>query len=184
MVVFTVLFGVVFPLVVTGVGQVALSGKANGSLVERDGRKVGSSLLGQSFTDAKGKPLPQYFQTRPSAVDDDAALSSASNYGPSNPEYLQLVEERVEAYRELNGLSANTRVPVDAVTASGSGLDPDISVANARLQIARVARERELPARTVRRLVADHTHGRTLGVLGEETVDVLGLNLALDRVQQ
>jgi K+-transporting ATPase ATPase C chain len=193
MVVFTVLFGVVFPLVVTGIGQVVFHDQAEGSIVEQNGKKVGSSLIGQAFTDKKGNPLPQYFQSRPSnalgASGDttagyDPTYSSGSNFGPSNPEFLKLVDQRVKAYRELNGLASDTQVPVDAVTASASGLDPDISVANARLQAARVARERGISKATVRQLIDDHTQGRTLGILGEKTVDVLALNLALDRLSK
>jgi K+-transporting ATPase ATPase C chain len=190
MVVFTVLFGVVFPLVVTGIGQLVFHDKANGSIVEQGGKKLGSSLIGQAFTDKKGTPLPQYFQSRPSnalgASGDtvagyDPTYSSGSNYGPSNPAFLKVINERVKAYRKLNGLSSGTQVPVDAVTASASGLDPDISVANARLQAARVARERGISVAQARTLIDDHTQNRTLGILGEKTVDVLALNLALDR---
>jgi K+-transporting ATPase ATPase C chain len=193
MVVFTVLFGVVFPLVVTGIGQLAFNNKANGSIVEQHGKQVGSSVIGQAFTDKNGKALPQYFQSRPSnavgASGDtkagyDPTYSSGSNYGPSNPDFLKLVSQRVQAYRKLNGLSANTQVPVDAVTASASGLDPDISIANARLQAARVARERGIPVAQVQKLVDEHTQGRDLGILGEKTVDVLALNLALDRLSK
>jgi K+-transporting ATPase ATPase C chain len=189
MVVFTVLFGLVFPLVITGIGQVAFHDKAEGSIVEQNGKKVGSSLIGQAFTDAKGNALPQYFQSRPSAAlgasggttaGYDPTLSSGSNLGPTNPDFLKLVGQRMKAYRALNGLSSTTKVPVDAVTASGSGLDPDISVANARLQAARVAQERGISAAKVRQLVDDNTSDRTLGVLGEKTVDVLALNRALD----
>jgi len=191
MVLFTVLFGLVFPLVITGIGQVAFHDKANGSIVEQNGKKIGSSLIGQAFTDAKGKPLPQYFQSRPSAAvgasGDTAAgydptYSSGSNYGPTNPTFLKLVAARVKAYRKLNGLSADTKVPVDAVTASASGLDPDISVANARLQAKRIADERGVSESKVNQLINDNTSGRTLGVLGEKTVNVLALNRALDRL--
>jgi K+-transporting ATPase ATPase C chain len=193
MILFTVLFGLVFPLVITGIGQLAFHDQAEGSIVEQNGKKIGSSLIGQAFTDAKGKPLPQYFQSRPSAAvgaSGDAAAgydptySSGSNYGPTNPEFLKLVGQRVKAYRELNGLSSDTKVPVDAVTASGSGLDPDISVANARLQAARVADERGVSVRQVRQLIDANTSDRTLGVLGEKTVDVLALNRALDRASK
>jgi K+-transporting ATPase ATPase C chain len=190
MVVFTVVFGVVFPLVVTGIGQLVFPDQANGSIVEQHGKQIGSSLIGQAFTDKNGNALPQYFQSRPSnalgasghtKAGYDPTYSSGSNYGPSNPNFLKLVSQRVTAYRTLNGLSADVQVPIDAVTASASGLDPDISVANARLQAARVARERGVPVSRVRTLIDDHTSGRTLGVLGEKTVDVLALNLALDR---
>ncbi|HEU5305830.1 MAG TPA: K(+)-transporting ATPase subunit C [Acidimicrobiia bacterium] len=190
MVVFTLLFGVAFPLVITGIGQVAFHHQAEGSIVEQHGTKIGSSLIGQAFTDVKGAPLSQYFQSRPSAAlgaagdtvaGYDPTESSGSNLGPSNPELLKLVDQRVKAYRKLNGLADDTLVPVDAVTASASGLDPDISVANARLQAGRVARERGMPVAKVRALIDDHTQGRTLGIVGEQTVDVLALNRALDR---
>jgi K+-transporting ATPase ATPase C chain len=188
-VLFTVLFGLVFPFVVTGVGQLAFHDKAEGSIVEQNGKKIGSSLIGQAFTDAKGKPLPRYFQSRPSAAVGasgdtvagyDPTSSSGSNYGPTNPAFLKLVGERVKAYRKLNGLPADTQVPVDAVTASASGLDPDISVANARLQARRVARVRGVSDAVVLQAIDDHTSDRTLGVLGEKTIDVLALNRALD----
>jgi K+-transporting ATPase ATPase C chain len=193
MVVFTLLFGLVFPLVITGIGQVAFHDQAEGSIVDRDGRKIGSSVIGQAFTDSKGRALPQYFQSRPSAAlgasGDTAAgydptASSGSNFGPTNPDFLELVGRRVRAYRKLNGIAAGVKVPVDAVTASASGLDPDISVANARLQARRIARERGLSLTTVHRLIDEHTQDRTLGILGEKTVDVLALNLALDRASK
>jgi K+-transporting ATPase ATPase C chain len=253
MVVFTVLTGVAYPLVVTGIAQIGNWDKANGSLVRRGGHVVGSHLIGQSFTDAEGNPLPQYFQSRPSAASGasakttagyDPTLSGATNYGPTNPllvgfipglntvdlhgnpsktnpfasaddptcvptdkkgnpvskpspgqQYAKnkdgsyvcdasTVPERVIAYRQLNGLASDARVPVDAVTASASGLDPDISLANARLQVGRVAQARHLPSAVVRRLVADHQSKRTAGVLGETTVNVLSLNLALDRLRR
>ncbi len=191
MVVFTVLFGLVFPLAITAIGQLAFHEKAEGSIVEQHGQKIGSSLIGQSFTDAKGTPIEKYFQSRPSAAlgasgdtkgGYDPTYSSGSNFGPTNPDFLKLVVDRVIAYRELNGLAAGVEVPVDAVTASASGLDPDISVANARLQAARVARERGLSVGSVRRAIDDNTSDRTLGVLGEQTVNVLALNRALDQL--
>ena len=191
MVVFTVLFGLVFPLVITGIGQLAFHDKAEGSIVEQNAKQVGSSLIGQAFTDAKGKVLAQYFQSRPSAAVGasgdttpgyDPTYSSGSNYGPTNPTFLKLVGDRVKAYRKLNGLSSTTKVPVDAVTASASGLDPDISVANARFQAQRVADERGIPVAKVRRAIDDNTSDRTLGVLGEKTVNVLALNRALDQL--
>jgi K+-transporting ATPase ATPase C chain len=185
-VVLTVLVGFVYPLVVTGISQLSMSKRANGSLVSANGRVVGSSLIGQNFTDAKGNPLVQYFQPRPSAAGTngyDAMSSSGSNLGPSNPTLLDSVAKRVAQYRTLNGLAADVKVPVDAVTASASGLDPQISVANARLQTARVARARNLTVAQVTGLIAAHTQGRQLGILGEQTVNVLELNLALDRVR-
>ena len=170
---FTVLTGVVYPLVVTGVAQVAFPSRADGSLVKRDGRVVGSRLIGQGFEGAR------YFQPRPSAAGDgyDAMSSSASNLGPTNPDLLDAVSERRAAYRKANDADA----PVDALTASGSGLDPHISPANARAQAARVARERGLDLAQVLALVEEHTDGRSLGFLGEPGVNVLELNLALDQ---
>jgi K+-transporting ATPase ATPase C chain len=192
MILFTVLLGVGFPLVVLGIGQVAFNDQANGSLVRAGRKDVGSSLIGQSFTDKRGNPIPRYFQSRPSAATGaagttvagyDPTLSLGSNLGPTNPDLLKAVAKRVKDYRELNGLSASAEVPVDAVTASGSGLDPDISVANARLQAKRVADERGLTRRQVLAAIDDHTSGRALGTLGEKTVNVLELNLALDRLK-
>jgi K+-transporting ATPase ATPase C chain len=249
MVAFTVIAGLAYPLVVTGIAQVGIKAKANGSLVSRGGRVVGSHLIGQSFTDAEGNPLPQYFQSRPSAAAGaagktsagyDPTLSSGSNLGPTNPLLIgfvpglntldrhgnpsrtnpfataadpscvptdpkgspvsqptagqryaknrdgsyvcdpNTVPQRLLAYRQLNGLPADAKVPVDAVTASASGLDPDISLANARLQAPRVAKARGLPVPQVLALVDEHQSGRSLGVLGEKTVNVLSLNLALD----
>ena len=176
LIIFTVLTGVVYPLVVTAIGQVAFNDKAEGSLVEVDGEVVGSKLIGQLFT------APEYFHPRPSAAGDgyDASASSGSNLGPSNPDFLATIEERVAAYRDENGLSEDTRVPVDAVTASASGLDPHISVANAELQAARVAETRGLDVDAVLELVDEHTSGRALGFLGEEAVNVLELNIGLD----
>lgn len=174
--VFTVLFGVVYPLVASMVGQVAFSDRADGSLIRRDGVVVGSELIGQTFTS------PRYFHSRPSAAGSgyDGAASAGSNLGPMNPDLLASVAQRVAAYREENSLSSEVRVPVDAVTASGSGLDPHISVANADLQAARVAAARGLDLATVSALVAENTDGRELGVLGEPGVNVVLLNLALD----
>jgi K+-transporting ATPase ATPase C chain len=173
----TVLLGLAYPLVVLGVGQAVFHDQANGSLVERDGRVVGSKLIGQGFA------APQYFHPRPSAAGAgyDGESSSGSNLGPTNPDYLTTVAERVAAYRKENGLSADVEVPADAVTASGSGLDPEITLANARLQAPRVAKERHLPLRQVQSLVRDHLEARPLGFLGDPGVNVLELNLALDR---
>ena len=246
---------VAYPAITWAVGDVAFHSKIDGSFVTRNGKVVGSSLIGQNFLDANGNPLPQYFQPRPSdtytSAYNPAAGSSASNYGPSDPRLvgfipgvntLQLdgkafpqgvkpanpfatkadpycvpmsvatasvpsapvitptagehyaevggvyvcdpdtVPERAIAYRAFNDLAAGTSVPVDAVTASASGLDPDISPANADLQVARVAKARHLPASQVMQLVVAHTAGRQLGFLGEKTVNVLELNLALDRL--
>jgi K+-transporting ATPase ATPase C chain len=192
MLLFTLVLGVGYPLVVTGIAQVGFKSKADGSFVERDGKRVGSSLIGQSFTDKKGNPIKKYFQSRPSAATGadgstdagyDPTLSLGSNLGPTNPDLLKAVAERVKDYRELNGLAEDAQVPVDAVTASASGLDPDISIANARLQAGRVASERGLSKQRVLRLIDEHTSGRTLGILGEKTVNVLELNLALDALK-
>jgi K+-transporting ATPase ATPase C chain len=180
-VVFTVLLGGVYPLVVTGISQLAFDGKANGSLVTgADGQVVGSELIGQGFSD------PKYFWPRPSAAGTDgydAMASAASNLGPNDETLLADVEQRATAYREANGLAADAEVPVDAVTASGSGLDPHISVANADLQVARVAQARGLTADVVEGLVDKATESPSLGVLGEKAVNVLRLNLLLDQLQ-
>jgi potassium-transporting ATPase KdpC subunit len=236
----TVALGFGYPLVVTGIAQLFFRHQANGSLVYSHGKLVGSALLGQSFTDAKGNPLPQYFQPRPSAAVYNGASSGASNLGPSNPLLIGFVPgvntvglhgqpsasnpfataadpacvpldpsgnpvtspapgqkyekttagsyecdpntipERTLAYRQFNNLPANATVPVDAVTASASGLDPDISVANALDQAPRVARARHLPAARVIALVHQYTTGPQWGFLSEATVNVLDINLALD----
>ena len=175
----------IYPLAVWGIGQVAFRHQADGSFVTAQGKVVGSALIGQNFTDNSGNPLPRYFQPRPSAAGTngyDPTASSGSNLGPSSPALIKAVTDRAVAYRQLNGLAADAPVPVDAVTASGSGLDPDISVANALDQAPRVATARHLTAGQVIALVNQHTQGRAWGILGEKTVNVLDLNLALDRL--
>jgi potassium-transporting ATPase KdpC subunit len=174
--VFTVITGLVYPLVVTGISQVAFHDQANGSLIKNDGVVVGSKLIGEQFSDTT------YFHPRPSAAGAgyDGLSSSFSNLGPTNPDFLSSVEERVAAYREENGLPDTQAVPVDAVTASASGLDPEISVANAKLQAVRVAEARGMSLDAVLNLVKEHTRGRQWGFLGEPGVNVLELNLALD----
>jgi len=172
--VLTVLLGIAYPLVVTGVAQVAFPGRADGSLVERGGQVVGSSLVGQSF----GRD-PRYFQSRPSASGYDPLATGASNLGPESPVLLRQVQQRRAAVARLDGTDP-ADVPPDAVTASGSGLDPHISPEYAAQQVARVAQARGLDPATVRRLVEQNTDGRALGFLGEPGVDVLMLNLALD----
>ena len=180
MLVFTVVLGVAYTAVVTGVGQLALGGEADGSAVALDGETVGSSLIGQSFTDADGAALPEWFQSRPSAAGDgyDASASSGSNYGPENEDLVAAIDERRAAIAESDGVNPED-VPVDALTASASGLDPHISPEYARIQVERVAAARDLPVADVEALVAEHTQGRDLGYLGEPTVNVLELNTAL-----
>ena len=172
LVAFTVVFGLGYPLLMLGIGQVAFHDQANGSLVQFHGKVVGSSLIGQEF---KGG---QWFQSRPSAGAYDAMASGGTNLGPNSPVLLRSIESaRAQVARE-NGVSASD-VPPDAVTSSASGLDPDISPAYADIQVARVARARDMSVADVQRLVDEHTQGRVLGFLGEPRVDVLELNLAL-----
>ncbi|HET6834146.1 MAG TPA: K(+)-transporting ATPase subunit C [Acidimicrobiales bacterium] len=203
--VFTVLLGLAYPLAITGISQLAFDDKADGSLIRNAaGEVVGSELLGQTFTS------DEYFHGRPSAAgggasgseidvldeegnptgetvlasadDLSTAASGASNLGPTNEELLATIQERIDSYRDENGLTADRLVPVDAVTASGSGVDPLISVSNARLQADRVADARNMDVDEVLTLVDDHTSSRTLGFLGEKGVNVLELNLALDEI--
>jgi potassium-transporting ATPase KdpC subunit len=216
-----VLVGLAYPLAMTGIAQGLMSHQADGSFVSKNGKVVGSSLIGQNFLLRSGAPDPRYFQSRPSAAGtgyDVPGVGISTKTNPyatrtdpycvpvpatdkrgnpvtdraGNPVYEKTklgsyvcdpntVPERVLAYRKLNGLGPKTMVPVDAVTASASGLDPDISVANAQLQAPRVARARHLTTQQVLDLVKEHTDKRPLGILGEETVNVLDLNLALDR---
>ena len=184
MVVLTLILGLGYTALITLVGQVALPAQANGYLVrDASGEVVGSSLIGQSFTDADGAALPEYFQSRPSAAGDgyDGGASSGSNLGPENTDLISSITERKTAIAEREGV-AESEVPADAVTASGSGLDPHISPAYASIQVDRVARARNLPVDEVRTLVAEHTQGPDLGYLGGSTVNVVELNLALDRL--
>jgi K+-transporting ATPase ATPase C chain len=173
----TILTGVVFPLILAAFAVTLLPYQAGGSLVVRDGVVVGSELIGQDAAS------PANFHPRPSAAGDgyDTTKSGGSNLGPSNRMLHALVRERAKAYRRTNGLLRDAAVPIDAVTSSGSGLDPEISPANAQLQVARVAIGRHLPEDEVRRLVHENTRGRQLGFLGEPRVNVLSLNLALDQ---
>ena len=177
LVVLSALAGVAYPYLVTGIAQLAFPRAANGSLIVADGKSIGSALIGQPFGD------PKYFWGRPSATSPmpyNGAASSGSNLGPRNPALADAVKDRIKALRD--GDPDNTAaVPVDLVTASGSGLDPHISVAAARFQTARVAKARGLTVDQVDALVAANTEGRTLGLLGEPRVNVLALNLALDR---
>ncbi|MFV9423985.1 potassium-transporting ATPase subunit KdpC [Microbacterium sp. S1037] len=178
MLVFTAVLGVGYMLLITAIGQVALPFQANGSLVRSaDGAVVGSTLIGQSFQDADGQALPQYFQSRPSAAKYDGAASTGSNLGPENPDLIASIQQGQSDFRDLNGAGS---VPADTVTASGSGLDPDISVENAERQVARVAEARGIPSSEVEALVAQHTLPRDLGYLGDPRVNVFELNRALD----
>lgn len=172
------LVGVVYPLVVWGISALALPYQAGGSLISRDGAVVGSQLVGQSFTAEK------YFHPRPSnaGAGYDATASGASNLGPTNRQLVSAVESRVADVVRSDGVACGA-VPVDLVTSSGSGLDPDISPASAYLQVSRVARVRGLAEEQVRALVAAHVKGRQLGFLGEPRVNVLELNLALDQLK-
>jgi potassium-transporting ATPase KdpC subunit len=209
-VVFTVLLGIVYPLAITGVGQVAFPSNSDGQRLYVNGRLVGSRIIGQSFAspvlgkngrpeEKEGElvtePDPRYFQSRPSATEggaDNAAASTFSNHGPNSVKTKEADLENIEAYLELNknpttkaeydpGLTV-ARIPVDAVSFSASGLDPEISQANAWIQAHRIAAVRRLPLATVDRLIAKYTSGRGLGFSGEEGVNVLELNLALDRI--
>ena len=211
-IVFTALLGIVYPLAITGVSQVAFPGDANGQQIHLDGKLVGSKLIGQNFgtpvlekngkvKEVKGavvtEPDPRYFQSRPSATEGgayNAAASTFSNHGPNSVKTKEADEENIKAYLELNknpttkteydpGLTVG-KIPVDAVNSSASGLDPEISPANAWIQAHRVAAVRHLPLTTVDGLIAKYTAGRGLGFSGEEGVNVLELNLALDRLKE
>ncbi|WEK61802.1 MAG: potassium-transporting ATPase subunit KdpC [Candidatus Microbacterium colombiense] len=179
MLILTLVLGVGYTLLITGVGQLLLPWQANGSPLADD---RGSALIGQSFTDADGEALPQYFQSRPSAAGDgyDGAASSGSNLGPENPDLISSIESRRAAVAAREGVDVS-QVPADAVTASGSGLDPHISVAYALLQVPRIAEARGLSDDEVRTLVESRIQGRDLGFLGEERINVAELNLALDQ---
>lgn len=175
--VLTVLTGLVYPLLIAGMAQVMFPHQANGSLIREGDKVVGSSLIGQHFED------PQYFWGRPSATSPEpynAASSSGSNLGPTNPDFLKAIEERINALKVVDPSNTNP-IPTDLVTASGSGLDPHISIAAAEYQVYRVARERSMSEQDVRTLVVQNSHGPDLGLFGERVVNVLELNLALDQ---
>lgn len=188
LIIFTVICGIAYPLVIFVIGQAAFHHQANGSLVSYHGRVVGSSLLCQEFVTAQGQPLPQYFQPRPSAAVGgeagdygcDPLFSDASNLGPANPALVQDIRQRQQQIAKFDHVPVSA-IPPDAVTASASGLDPFVSPQNAQIQISRVAAARHISVAAVRALVAQHTQGRTLGFLGEPRVNVLALNIALDQ---
>ncbi|WP_265737313.1 potassium-transporting ATPase subunit KdpC [Actinacidiphila yanglinensis] len=185
--VFTVICGLAYPLLVTGVAQAAFPGKANGSQVKLDGKTVGSSLIGQNFNlplkkgQTTPSPDPKWFQPRPSAGGYDPTASGASNLGPNDPGLVKTIKERRAAVAAFDGVNPKD-VPADAITASGSGLDPDISKAYAAEQVNRVANARDLSPAKVRSLVSSNTHTRAVGFLGEPYVNVVTLNLALAKL--
>lgn len=184
---FIILCGVIYPLLTTVVANVIFPHQAQGSLITVNGKVIGSELIAQNFT------APKYFHPRPSATNKtgttdkpdpyNAAQSGASNYAPTNKKLIDGVKDAVAAYRKENGLAADALVPVDAVTQSGSGFDPDISIANANLQAPRVAKARNIPVADVQKFLSQNTQGRQIGILGEPRVNVLKLNMALDNLK-
>ncbi len=187
LILFTVVCGIAYPLVMLGIGQTVFHKQANGSLVSFHGKVVGSSLLCQEFVDAKGNPLPQYFQPRPSAATSgatndygcDPLYSGASNLGPTNQVLVNDIKQRQQQIAKFDHVSVS-QIPPDAVTTSASGLDPYISPQNAAIQVNRVAAARHISPAQVRALVSQYTQGRVIGFLGEPRVNVLNLNIALD----
>jgi K+-transporting ATPase ATPase C chain len=179
LILFTILTGMIYPLAVTGISQLIFPGKANGSLIKKEGKVLGSELIGQPFSD------PKYFWSRLSATGPyayNAGSSTGSNYGPLNPALFDAVKKRVQDLKAADSLNTKP-IPVDLVTASGSGLDPHISIAAAIYQASRVARTRGLTEEQVRSMIGQYTDGRSLGFLGEPGVNVLQLNLALDELK-
>ena len=183
MIVLTIVLGILYPTAIWVIG-LALPAQSNGSLVSQGGEVVGSSLIGQSFTDKKGKALPEWFQSRPSAAGTgyDGGASSGSNYGPENKDLIDAITARQAAIEKSDGITA-AQIPADALTASASGLDPHISPASALLQVPRVAEARGLSESSVHALVEQFIQGRDLGYLGEPTVNVLQLNIALSALK-
>jgi potassium-transporting ATPase KdpC subunit len=183
MIIFTVVLGIVYPLVITGIGLLAPS-QANGSQLTVNGKVVGSALIGQSFTDKKGNALPEWFQSRPSAAGNgyDAGASSGSNQGTESPTLIKAIKARMAAIAKSDGVDPAS-IPPDALTASASGLDPDISPAYALEQVNRVANARNLPVAEVTKLVNTYITGRELGYIGDPTVNVLELNIALSKLK-
>lgn len=184
MLIFTVVLGVGYTAVITGIGQLALPYQANGSAITVGDATVGSALIGQGFTDKKGKALPQWFQSRPSAAGSgyDASASSGTNYGPENSDLITAVKERKAAIAQLDGVTGSS-IPADALTASSSGLDPHISPEYALLQVERIARVRTLSVASVTKLVEDQIQAPDLGYLGQSRVNVLELNVALAKMK-
>ncbi|MCU1412904.1 MAG: potassium transporter KtrA [Microbacteriaceae bacterium] len=182
--IFTVVLGIGYTAVITGIGQLALPWQANGSPITSGNATVGSALIGQGFTDKKGNALPEWFQSRPSAAGDgyDATASSGSNYGPENADLITAIKERKAAIAKLDGVPESS-IPPDAVTASASGLDPHISPAYALLQVDRVASVRNLPVASVKKLVESQIQAPDLGYLGQSRVNVLELNIALAKLK-
>lgn len=180
LIVLSVFTGLLYPLTITGIAQLIFPHQANGSLIYKDGQVIGSSLIGQQFSD------PKYFHGRPSPAGEtgyDATSSSASNLGPTNKLLIEKAEKLAQQVRKENGLKSNTAVPSDLITSSASGLDPDISIDAALMQIPRIAKARGISEEKLKNLVNEHIAGRQLGILGEPRVNVLELNIALDNLK-
>lgn len=180
LIVLSVFTGLLYPLTITGIAQLIFPHQANGSLIYKDGQVIGSSLIGQQFSD------PKYFHGRPSSAGEtgyDATSSSASNLGPTNKLLIEKAEKLAQQVRKENGLKSNTAVPSDLITSSASGLDPDISIDAALMQIPRIAKARGISEEKLKNLVNEHIAGRQLGILGEPRVNVLELNIALDNLK-
>lgn len=173
---FSILLGLIYPLTITGISQLTMPDKANGSLIKKSGKVIGSELIGQKFD------RPEYFHSRPSAVDYNAAGSGGSNLGPISQKLITRASEEIKTIQNMNNLKNTTKVPADAVLTSASGLDPHISPKNAAMQIPRVAKERNLPEKTLRDLVRKNTNPNFIGIWGQDGVNVLKLNIELDKI--